>query len=463
MEGCKSKLLICLLFALVLFGSLLLPILLSGIAVAAPTWTQLTGGLADQSITAIEWDGAGVYAAVSNGNVWHYSVTTHTWSDTGGPQGKSINHLAWSGTQLYAGTSNNFGVWRYDPKTGSWTDTGGLGGYFITSLAADGSGVYAGAYYTPMPLTYYYNWIFHYDPAAGAWSLVLFEGTARNPLSYDLAWSGSSLYASAGVLNVRRYEPRTGAWSDTGKTGTHLAWAGSALYASDGNTSVINRYDPATGNWTTLPPVSGSGPAAVTSLVSAGPSLLALGYESTTTGKVWRYDPGAGSWADLSQAELAFNCAVCADSSIYAGASGKGVWRLGPEVVPHLSIASIAPNSGMDINAGLAATIAGSDFKAGATVRLENTSAAKVIDATNVNVVSANEINCTFDLTGAALGAYDLIVSNPGGNSVTLAGGFSVTAPSACGFGSGLGMLMLGISLGLLSLAGSIRVRHRKK
>gem|GEM_PF-2263906 len=68
---------------------------------------------------------------------------------------------------------------------------------------------------------------------------------------------------------------------------------------------------------------------------------------------------------------------------------------------------------------------------------------------------SATATTCKFNLADAAVGTYDVTVSNPGGYSTTLTGGFSVTVASPCGLGGGLGILMLGISLGLLSRAGS--------
>ncbi len=72
--------------------------------------------------------------------------------------------------------------------------------------------------------------------------------------------------------------------------------------------------------------------------------------------------------------------------------------------------------------------IAGSYFRDGATVELHKDGVE--INATGVTVVSPEKITCAFDLTGAAPGAWDLIVTNPDSESASLPGGFTVTNPT---------------------------------
>ena len=73
--------------------------------------------------------------------------------------------------------------------------------------------------------------------------------------------------------------------------------------------------------------------------------------------------------------------------------------------------------------------LAGSGFLSGASVRLSRTGQAD-IQATNVNVVSGSRITCDLDLTGAALGNWDVVVTNPDSQQATLAGGFRVEPPT---------------------------------
>jgi len=49
--------------------------------------------------------------------------------------------------------------------------------------------------------------------------------------------------------------------------------------------------------------------------------------------------------------------------------------------------------------------------------------------ATNVVVVSATKITCTFDLSEKTPGQWDVVVTNPDGQSASLAGAFTITTP----------------------------------
>ncbi|OFW56871.1 MAG: hypothetical protein A2Y75_06825 [Candidatus Solincola sediminis] len=103
-------------------------------------------------------------------------------------------------------------------------------------------------------------------------------------------------------------------------------------------------------------------------------------------------------------------------------------------------------------------TVQGSEFQSGATLKLDK--AGSGIFA-NVNTISDTQITASIFLFGAEPGSYDVVVINPDGQEGRLVGGFNVT--SACGAGSGSAMLMLGISLGLLSLAGSFKLARRRR
>jgi peptidoglycan/xylan/chitin deacetylase (PgdA/CDA1 family) len=124
-----------------------------------------------------------------------------------------------------------------------------------------------------------------------------------------------------------------------------------------------------------------------------------------------------------------------------------------------LSVASIAPANASQFALYMGADITGSGFQPGASVKLEK--GTSIIDAFGVNVISGTQINIAMVLWGVEPGVYDVVVTNPGGGQARLTGGFTVT--SLCGQGSGSALLMLGMALGLLSLAGSYRVRRKRK
>jgi len=130
------------------------------------------------------------------------------------------------------------------------------------------------------------------------------------------------------------------------------------------------------------------------------------------------------------------------------------------DLSPLLSISAVNPSSGVE-NTAVGATVSGNLFQPGTTVRLENTATGTNIAATDIAFVSQNQITCTLNLQGAPLGTYDVVVTNPGGKEARLVGGFRVT--NICGQGANVAVLMLGLTLGLLSLAGSSRLRKRKK
>ncbi len=123
-----------------------------------------------------------------------------------------------------------------------------------------------------------------------------------------------------------------------------------------------------------------------------------------------------------------------------------------------LSVESVYPTRGYQFIPAHNITVTGTGFLPGAKVRL--VSGSRVINAINVNVVSEERIYCTLNLMGAAPGAYDVVVENADGTYAWLPRGFTVVSP--CGQGGGTALLLLGASLGLLSLAGSRRLRRAR-
>ncbi|MDY6794959.1 MAG: YCF48-related protein [Actinomycetota bacterium] len=111
---------------------------------------------------------------------------------------------------------------------------------------------------------------------------------------------------------------------------------------------------------------------------------------------------------------------------------GKATWTVGyistilRSTCP--SLFSISPDAAPDTGAVKITDIAGSMFWEGMEVRLEKD--VTTINATGVEVVSTYEATCSFDLTGAELGTYDVVARNPNGVESTLPDGFTVTSPT---------------------------------
>jgi thermitase len=95
-----------------------------------------------------------------------------------------------------------------------------------------------------------------------------------------------------------------------------------------------------------------------------------------------------------------------------------------PSAAP--TIATISPDSGN--NSGLVTTtnLTGSGFVTGSEPVLRKLGQAD-ISATGITIVSSTKITCSFNLNGKQAGSWDVVVTNPDGQSAILPGGFSVT------------------------------------
>src|SRR6185503_14858639 len=87
-----------------------------------------------------------------------------------------------------------------------------------------------------------------------------------------------------------------------------------------------------------------------------------------------------------------------------------------PPPAPAPTVTGVSPNSGTT-SGGTSVTIMGTNFVSGATVTFGGAA------ATNVNVVNASSITAT--TPAHAAGAVNVVVTNAGGQSGTLAGGYT--------------------------------------
>jgi hypothetical protein len=95
------------------------------------------------------------------------------------------------------------------------------------------------------------------------------------------------------------------------------------------------------------------------------------------------------------------------------------------------TVTSITPSTGTQGLTVSVTNLAGTGFQAGATVKLKKTGQTD-ITATSVNVVSPTKITCSFNLSSAAPGAWDVFVQNPDTQSASRVGAFTVkSAPTS--------------------------------
>ncbi len=97
--------------------------------------------------------------------------------------------------------------------------------------------------------------------------------------------------------------------------------------------------------------------------------------------------------------------------------------------ISYLSVTSITPNTGLNTGSVTITSISGDSFEIGATVNLTRTGQQN-ITAGSVQVVSPTQITCVIPLAGKSAGQWNVVVTNPGGQTGSLLNGFTITAPS---------------------------------
>jgi PKD repeat protein len=120
-----------------------------------------------------------------------------------------------------------------------------------------------------------------------------------------------------------------------------------------------------------------------------------------------------------------------------AGSTGSDASWLDQVTVigPAPTVSSITPGTGTQGTPVVVTDLAGTRFASGASVALRRAGSTDIL-ASDVAVISPTKITCLFNIPAtAATGAWDVVVTNPDGQSVTLAGGFTINpAPPVAAF-----------------------------
>lgn len=88
-----------------------------------------------------------------------------------------------------------------------------------------------------------------------------------------------------------------------------------------------------------------------------------------------------------------------------------------------ITVTKVIPDTGM-VNTKISAIIEGTGFRPGANIVFSQNKA--ILTVTNIKVVTETQISCELDLSGAAIGKYDVTVTNDDGNSGGLPQAFTV-------------------------------------
>ncbi|NLX48300.1 MAG: PKD domain-containing protein [Methanospirillum sp.] len=169
-----------------------------------------------------------------------------------------------------------------------------------------------------------------------------------------------------------------------------------------------------------------------TANVTAGTAPLAVGFtdESTNDPVAWTWEFGDGNTSAERNPVHVYTAAgtyTVALTVATAGGQTGTANRTGLiEVRAPLAVTSITPNAGAGGSTVAVTGLAGTGFREGARVALSRAGSAE-IPATGVVVVSPTAITCELPLPLMAdPGAWDVVVTEPGGESASLPGGFTL-------------------------------------
>jgi hypothetical protein len=269
------------------------------------------------------------------GYVARWNPATSTWSPLGSGLNSVAHAFATIGGQLYVGGSFTAagggaanGVARWDPVTSTWSALGaGLTGPSATVLAlaeVDGQ-LFAAGRFVQAGSTLVSN-VARWDPSSNSWLPLGSVGAGVDGTVYDAVGCRGKLYVSgefrhAGGLETQGiacWDPATGQWSSLPELGegtycTVLAsirgtiYAGASLATSEFEPAEarVLRWDPTAGAWVSTGYSGAVEPFAIAEfgggLFVAGTEFLGLDYQLPS---LRRQDPATGAWSDNLMAEL---------------------------------------------------------------------------------------------------------------------------------------------------------------
>jgi hypothetical protein len=271
--------------------------------------------------------------------------------------------------------------------------------------------------------------------SAGTWSVVATDGFGdpRNIAAFAMYSFGGKLYIGTANANaIITVETAT-----MKITGSSFVSNGLDLYSYDGTGVPVAVVTGGFGS------TSDAAVMCMNKVTASGKDYLMVGAASTSgPGKFKVFD--GTSWRNGAYAGFGFSnnvgvASLAVDSTssppvVWAGTmnsnGGCEVWYTS-EKLPPPGIDSITPSVGAQGRTVTTTDLAGINFDTSLSVVKLKRSGQTDINATGISVSSdGRHITCSFDLTGATLGLWDVYVENPDGQKSTKAGAFTVTLPT---------------------------------
>jgi outer membrane protein assembly factor BamB/PKD repeat protein len=313
---------------------------------------------------------------------------------------------------VYVGSYDN-NLYAIDAVTGTEKWRFATGNYVYSSPAVANGVVYVGSYD---------NNIYAIDVATGKekWRFETGGGVSSSPavangVVYFGSWDGN-LYAIDAVNGTEKWRFTTGIGVSSSP-----AVANGVVYVGSYDTNIY-AIDVATGKekwrFETGGGVSSS-PAIANGVVYVGSYDTNLHAIDAVTGtEKWRF--AIGNYVDSSPA--------VANGVVYIGSWDGKLYAFGGSGVAPI-ITQIQPKTGLNADT-VNVLISGDNFQSNAKVELTRSGYSK-ITGTIIPPITSTQISCSFDLTGKATGDWDVVVTNPDGNSVTKSQGFLIYASNA--------------------------------
>ena len=241
--------------------------------------------------------------------------------------------------------------------------------------------------------------------------------------SYGFYTSGTSVGIRAIANAVAGYS--FGNWSCTGAGCSNGGYSG----VSSSNTVTLNGNITETANFQSNTLTGGFSLNMIVSPSGAG---------SVSPGNVASLSSGQKiSISALPNSGYTFNSWSGTGSGGYTGSNNPASVTMNTDIVetasfllPAPTVTAISPNSAANIGSASITSITGTNFASDATANLvmagQSTIVCSGFTFTNSNTLSSG----TCPITGAALGTWNVIVTNPSGQNGMMEGGFTVTLPA---------------------------------
>ena len=417
-----------------------LALAVSGTSVYAGGWFKSIGGQARNRIAALD-------ATTGAATAWNPNANSYVYA------------LAASGTTVYVGGGfTNIGgagrnrIAALDATTGLASAWNPSASDVVQALAVSGTTVYAGGTFINIGGATR-NHIAALDAATGlatAWNPDANSWVEALALSGPIVYVGGSFNRVGGQMRsgLAAVDTSSGlptGWNADANSSVHaVALSGPTIYAGgdfvtiggqtrnkiaalDTASGLATAWNPGANNYVRALAVSGRTVYAGGDFTGSigGQTRNYLAALDSATGFATAWNPNVNG----SVLALAIN-----GTTLYAGGSFTsigGQMRRGIAAIAAApAVSAILPASGG--NAGpVTVTISGSGLPSGTATKLWRSGQPEIFGTGVVAAADGLSLTATFDLSGAAMGPWDVVVMTPDAQMAVLAGGFTVEAVEA--------------------------------